>query len=509
MQRLTCSLFVFVLTLCAQSTSSISGVVTNSLTGAPVRQAFVRLFELGSGASSVSALTNDSGSFLFPNLPPSDYFLRLTKLGYASPDQMEVRLRPEPQNLNLTMTPLAVIKGRVVDQYGDPVSGLVMQALQRDFYEGRRSFRSWFGSRTNDRGEYVIPSLVSDSYLVKIAGRPSVNAQTSGAVSGFPSDEAFAPIYYPSATASEEATQFKLAPGSVVEVNFTLPLLPGWTASGRVLNRSENTGFYTELLSKEENLESNRVVSSASTGEFMVRDLLDGSYTLRVTQGQAEFRRRGLQKFKVSGNDVRNLNIHLYPGVNIRGQVTPPGLDAEITLIVLEDGLWRRAERFTGRSVNGGFDIPNVLPGRYRIEVRASRGFVTAVAAGTVRLPYPMEMEVVGGAPVPELNISIGTHAGFVRGTLPSGHAGNVTVLLVPTDAYNASGSKSVKGRDGQFFIAGIPPGDYRLHVWRGEDVPAFADLNVMRKLAASGITVTVTPSEVQTVALAEFSAIP
>src|SRR5258707_1920393 len=61
------------------NTGAISGTVTDS-TGAIVPRALVELLESGKG-SSRSQSSNDSGQYVFPNVPPGRYKLTASKAG--------------------------------------------------------------------------------------------------------------------------------------------------------------------------------------------------------------------------------------------------------------------------------------------------------------------------------------------------------------------------------------------------------------------------------------------
>ena len=129
-------LLLFVTSLEAQQASA-SGVVIDKSTGQPLRGVHVRMITGdfggdGNGLNAVYGATSDAtGHFSSENMPAGLYVVMGEKSGFlqlaSSPQSplafgtLTLKAGQHDTDFKLEMTPHAVIQGRVVDEYGDPV----------------------------------------------------------------------------------------------------------------------------------------------------------------------------------------------------------------------------------------------------------------------------------------------------------------------------------------------------------------------------------------------------
>ena len=76
------ALFAFATTVSAQSTSSISGTVTDP-SGAVVVKAEVTVHSLGTGVDRV-VITDSAGLYVVPSLQPGDYSVKAAAAGFSA-----------------------------------------------------------------------------------------------------------------------------------------------------------------------------------------------------------------------------------------------------------------------------------------------------------------------------------------------------------------------------------------------------------------------------------------
>ena len=189
----------------AVGTSRIRGRVIAEGSGRPLRRAIVRLSSPGI-RDSRSATTNQEGSFEFVDLPAASYTLVATRSGYVQMGYKQTRPNSPPQPLvlgaNQTLErvdialPLGgVITGRVLDEYGEPVSDTFVSAQRQQFVNGaRRPLTTGAPSSSNDIGDFRIYGLAPGDYYVSANPR-------GGSVNPFESTadrSGYAPTYYPS-----------------------------------------------------------------------------------------------------------------------------------------------------------------------------------------------------------------------------------------------------------------------------------------------------------------------
>jgi hypothetical protein len=174
-------------------TAVLSGTVVNDLTSQPVRRAAVTLSS-ADRSMRMTAVTDDTGTFAFRDLPVSRYFLGADKPGYVSSSYGAKRVgRPgttlalsEGQHktgVTLRLPPGAVLTGTVRNRNGEPLPGVRVVVLRSSFgYDtGERTLSpvAWgFGEATDDRGVYRVFGLPSDDYFVVVTAGPNVRNST-------------------------------------------------------------------------------------------------------------------------------------------------------------------------------------------------------------------------------------------------------------------------------------------------------------------------------------------
>lgn len=255
-------------------TAGLYGVVVNDLTNRPMRRALV---SISSAASHVSlaAITDETGTFAFTDLPADRYFLGASKAGFISLAYGAKRpLRPgttvaleagqQKKDLTLRLQPGAVLTGTVRDGTGAPLPGARVIVLRSTYgYDtGERTLAptaGGFGELTDDRGVYRVFGLPPDDYFVVVtAGAvirndrelreitapevewatrqlraqsgPSVMAPPTSAPEPGPAVD-YAPVFYPGAYTQAQATSVSLKEG---EERSGIDVLVGWTRTAKI-----------------------------------------------------------------------------------------------------------------------------------------------------------------------------------------------------------------------------------------------------------------------------------
>lgn len=171
-------------------TGLIIGQVIGAATGAPMAGATVQIsmpkFFDNPAAPKGRVIADDEGRFFFADLPPGDYYLSAGKAGYMPGAYGQRRPMGETQQLTLaegerrTDVKLAiwkygVIAGTVVDEAGEPVVGVTVNALSRDFLAGRARYGKMSTEPfnlpvavTDDRGAFRFPRLAPGGYVVVV-----------------------------------------------------------------------------------------------------------------------------------------------------------------------------------------------------------------------------------------------------------------------------------------------------------------------------------------------------
>src|SRR5450432_1750884 len=109
---------------------TISGTIVNSLDGAPLGQSRVSLIDTRDPRRAASIITSESGRFEFSELSAGKFALEGAKRGFLEAGyQQHERFSTaivtgagfKTQGLLVRLTPMSLLSGRVIDEFGDPV----------------------------------------------------------------------------------------------------------------------------------------------------------------------------------------------------------------------------------------------------------------------------------------------------------------------------------------------------------------------------------------------------
>jgi hypothetical protein len=164
---------------------AIVGVVVDAVTGRPVTGARVSLRRVETLDPGPRVLTDARGRFVFAGLPAAkDYFLGASRFGYAttrygwnSPNgslavsairRIAVSEGQIVSDIKVPLWRLGSISGRVVDEAGEPVVGVVVRAFTMANIAGQPQPVAGELATTDDRGVYRLPDISPGRYVVSV-----------------------------------------------------------------------------------------------------------------------------------------------------------------------------------------------------------------------------------------------------------------------------------------------------------------------------------------------------
>src|SRR4051812_10345287 len=159
----------------------ISGRVLAADNGRPVKRArvFATAAELPGGRGM---LTDDSGVFDLTELPAGRYTLTVSKSGFVAlsygqrrPLQAGTPLQlgdgQQLKGIEFQLPRGSVISGRVLDEDGDAMPGVMVRVMRYQYLQGERRLTAAGNGQTDDKGQYRVWGLMPGEYYVNAIAR--------------------------------------------------------------------------------------------------------------------------------------------------------------------------------------------------------------------------------------------------------------------------------------------------------------------------------------------------
>ena len=323
-----------------KGTAVLKGVVVAADTGAPIRRAQVRATAPDSGDNRM-ATTDEQGRFEIRELVGGRYNLTASKGGFVTlqygqrrPSErgtaVDLPAGATIEKLTIGLPRGSVIAGRIVDEYGEPLTGAQVQVLRYAYVNGARQLRAAGQSdRTDDQGSFRVFGLSPGDYVVSASLRDDRPGMRLGNPDDQPSS-GYAPTYYPGTTGVADAQRVSLALGQeLTGITFGLSLAPLSRVRGRVLAPAgtEAGGLVMAVPAGGApfgiGMGGTRGAPVAGDGSFELPGLAPGNYTLVVRpQGRrSDGGLAGSTPITVAGGDLDNVSIALMPTAVAAGRV--------------------------------------------------------------------------------------------------------------------------------------------------------------------------------------------
>src|SRR5260221_8198480 len=159
----------------------VAGVVVSSTSGTPLRETRVTLVNTKNRREAVWIITREDGRFEFAGLGAGKYSLEGARRGYipAALEQHEQYSTAivtgeefDTQNLTLRLVPMAMLTGKVLDEYGEAVrDARVMLYVESHRGGATRVTRAGF-AMTDDQGTFEFTPLGPGKYYGSVSAKP-------------------------------------------------------------------------------------------------------------------------------------------------------------------------------------------------------------------------------------------------------------------------------------------------------------------------------------------------
>jgi hypothetical protein len=509
--------------------NTVHGTVVNAITHEPIARALVT-----SAADHAAMLTDGEGNFEFtrpetagnalggdfgsnqahPRQPGPSGSLWLTarKPGFLDRPSEAGQIQAVPGGeVTISLTPEAVIKGRVVLSTGDPALGIGVQIYSRQVQQGALRWLLSGQTLTNSNGEFRFAELSPGSY--KIVTRELMDDDPADKVPGGQS-YGFAPVYYPGVADFASAATIQLAAGGDYEADLSVARQPYYPVSIPLTNREANGGVTVSVsvqghrapeYSLSYNAGKHEIAGLMPNGNYLVeaatfgQSSATGVVNLSVAGAPAEgagleLVRNGSVHFRVTDEFSRNSTGSASDAGTARG----PQAYLQVRAEAADDFAFQSSASL--RPSHGPGDdspvIDDLPPGRYWLRITSSRGYVAEATLGGIDLLH-QPFSVAPGSSTP-IDIAMrddyaeidGTVADPSASTDPTAEAAPLRAFVYCVPLPDSAGQFQQLGVNskGNFSSQTMPPGTYRLMAF-GSPQPnlPYRDAEAMRAYDSVG----------------------
>jgi len=495
----------------------ITGRVLASDNGRPVKRArvFITAAELPGGRGM---LTDDGGVFDFTELPAGRYTLTVSKTGFVSlsygqrrPLQAGTPLQladgEQLKGIQFQLPRGSVIGGRVLDEDGDAMPGVMVRVMRYQYQQGARSLTPAGNAQTDDKGQYRVWGLMPGDYYVNAImrggnfgggfgggfggpfGPGGRGGGRGGAVPGSSEQDQvnYAPTYYPGVPSVNEAKAVTVGLSQeVLDVNFGMLLVRIARITGHVSNPdgSPVTSGNVNLTPDNGGGQRNQIATNFGgriqwDGAFTITNVPPGRYMLRARADDGETPQFGAQPISVDGEDVTDFTVVLSAGASIGGMLTflpgqanpPDPTQFRISAPSTDQSDFGR-QPSARIEKDGRFTLTGVSAGLHLIRAGGnSRDWILKSVTVGGRDVTDTPLQLRSGDTVSNVVVVFTDRQNEISGAVTDEAGAAVTdftVLAFPSDAslWRPQARQIMTARPdqtGKYRIRGLPPGDYYL----------------------------------------------
>lgn len=487
----------------------VAGRVINSVTGEAVSNALVilegasiaRYPENAQAPAPERVLTDASGAFSFSVLPGPSLSLRISRTGYRSQtgsDEEYARVEPtSASNVMVRLVPLGVIHGRVANSDGEPLPGLRVQVLRVAIREGRRNFEEDATKTTDDLGEYRLWYLSPGLYYLKVTGRYGIRVGVGESPQLSESDEAYGPLYYPSARTRDEAEPIRLHPGETIQADFRVEGRKAYKVVAALQGYTPYEEPHVQLLRGDDPV-GNRVLVNLSTGIVEIFDVTPGAYAVQAFNPKSKPPRLAQADVVVENHDVSGVNLRMMEAIEVRGKVEFTGANgarapaAFIRAMPIKavSQLLNSSKQHAQTDAEGNFSL-ELFPGEYEIAAINPGGYAESISAGTQDVLANGLSVSAGGSP--EVKVHMVAGGGQIVGNisgLAAGERATVVAVRKPGRLMLAALEESRDG--GRFEMRDLAPGDYTVYAWPPGRAVEYQSKAALERMGAWAVRISV-----------------
>jgi hypothetical protein len=477
--------------------STVSGQVTNAVTGQPVARALVRL-------NDRAVLTDHDGKFEFDQNTEANGNIMVIKPGFSSSGDLGTpniffQGNQLAAPLQLLLYPEALLTGTLLAPDGLPLPGIMVSARRSLYDETGHRVVNAGQTQTDSHGNFRLP-VPGGSYRI----------ETTYVQRDRTTELAVLPVIVPDENSSDTSSEIRIHSGE--EQHFDLR--PAVRNTYRVTaNVDRGIGFVrmTALSSNGSSLRLNPASNGA--GETTV-ELPQGTYTLMARRNNGDSPEEAETTVTVPDHDISGVVLHFSPipsvpvellidEVSTSDNGQPSLTQFNLTLVrdqmdIDEDAPAIRLSALA----NHAFSFV-VSPGSYHLQARSSGGwYVKSVNNGASDVLQQGLIVVPGSGGAP-LRVVVSNQTGSLQGTVKLNSTPNSCwVYLIPTGPSGQAAFLVHSNAEGAYTSSNLPPGSYQAIAFEGRHSANYRDASALEPFAARVRSITVNAGDKATLDL-------
>jgi Carboxypeptidase regulatory-like domain len=518
-------------------TAVLSGRVLAADSGKPLRRALVRASSQETPQGR-SVSTDPDGRWQLKSLPAGSYRVTISKGGYVdiaygqqrpfeAGKVLELADGQTIEKLDVTLPRAGVITGRVLDEFGEPLTGARVQPMRYRYVGGQRRLSPIaIGDTTDDIGQFRLHGLSPGEYVV--------SAQMSAGLMFGQSDDkvGYGTTYFPGTAVQTEAQRVRVAIGQETsQINITMATSRIATISGTAVN-SSGRAISRGVLMLTSNFGGANMMSMGTSlkpdGSFLFSNISPGEYRIQVqytpnpdevvvfSGGGAPGSEVGSVSVTVTGNDITGLTLVTSPGATASGRIVFEG-GAKPTIAPAALNAGTMPVEFGIMPMGGSVRVRDDwtfeatgLTERRRFRVAPPQGWYLKSVTHENNDITDTGMDFKEGQQVAGIDIVLTQRVTDVSGAVQDSRARPVTEFVVvafSTDntrwGYMTRYVRTVRpNQEGRFSIKGLPPDDYYLIALDYLEMGEEGDPEQLEKWKANATRVTLADGEPKSLTL-------
>lgn len=475
---------------------SISGTVRDAGTGAPISDADVFV----SGPSRPTDIHSDpQGHYAISELKPGEYRLDayahvggLKSPGRHGTKSVTLHAAEGLNSVDFRLEAWGKIGGKVVDDNGEPVSGINVFLVAREYSLGALRHVFTKSETTDDRGIYTFAGVPSGRAFLLYAWKITRQLKP---VSDAPADvklrkRVSEPTFYPSSDSIEGAAPITLRAGESRDgVDIQVLKTAAYCVDGEVPSTgSENMEFMIGPAQPTSGMSGDggfyTIPPSGKVGpdrKLRICDLSPGDYQFTLVDFSQGFGGTppyfGSTRFTIKDQDIHGIEVNPRVPVKVPGEVvwdgTAPVESVKTKLNFSLDPLTRSMmgeQTHAQSSIPGEFTFPALLADAYQVRLLGMprESYVKEMNYGNASVLHA-PLQVGSGVGEAHLRVVLGRDGGFLKARVADKDSNPVSdcfVVLMPADALSepALAAQMIIGQtdqSGVYSSNALAPGKY------------------------------------------------